>query len=229
MHLPLNARTALFSRVSSEQVAPHHMDRHHLPLLPSGPDGVRGRPLRGTCPSTPLPREETTTPDARGQEFGPAIADCGKRAPLPPRLARSRWGYVNGGDERTRTADPLVANEVLSQLSYIPTQQPKWRREGDSNPRSAYALNGFRDRPIQPLWHLSVVHCNEERPKGQVSVVYYEKKRPDAKTIAPIFVRQTAKGMLRSCLRIREKLRPVSIISCSYKERSQEKIFGISP
>ena len=26
----------------------------------------------------------------------------------------------NGGDERTRTADPLVANEVLSQLSYIP-------------------------------------------------------------------------------------------------------------
>ena len=26
-----------------------------------------------------------------------------------------------GGDERTRTAGPLVANEVLSQLSYIPT------------------------------------------------------------------------------------------------------------
>ena len=27
----------------------------------------------------------------------------------------------NGGDERTRTADPHVANVVLSQLSYIPT------------------------------------------------------------------------------------------------------------
>jgi hypothetical protein len=27
----------------------------------------------------------------------------------------------DGGDERIRTADPLVANEVLSQLSYIPT------------------------------------------------------------------------------------------------------------
>ena len=27
---------------------------------------------------------------------------------------------MNGGDERIRTADPLVANEVLSQLSYIP-------------------------------------------------------------------------------------------------------------
>ena len=27
----------------------------------------------------------------------------------------------NGGDERARTADPHVANVVLSQLSYIPT------------------------------------------------------------------------------------------------------------
>src|SRR5205814_8543864 len=29
----------------------------------------------------------------------------------------------NGGDERIRTADPLVANEVLSQLSYIPKSE----------------------------------------------------------------------------------------------------------
>ena len=29
--------------------------------------------------------------------------------------------YRNGGDERARTADPYVANVVLSQLSYIPT------------------------------------------------------------------------------------------------------------
>ena len=32
-----------------------------------------------------------------------------------------RQGQVIGGDERTRTADPHVANVVLSQLSYIPT------------------------------------------------------------------------------------------------------------
>src|SRR2546427_5140614 len=31
----------------------------------------------------------------------------------------------------------------------------KWRRERDSNPRYAYAYSGFRDRPIQPLSHLS--------------------------------------------------------------------------
>ncbi len=85
----------------------------------------------------------------------------------PPRC-RTRGPGVekNGGDERARTADLLVANEALSQLSYIPTcpaDRPgvvsnltkKWRRERDSNPRNACALNGFRDRPIQPLWHLS--------------------------------------------------------------------------
>ena len=28
---------------------------------------------------------------------------------------------LNGGDERNRTADPLLARQVLSQLSYAPT------------------------------------------------------------------------------------------------------------
>ena len=30
-----------------------------------------------------------------------------------------------------------------------------WRRERDSNPRYPYGYSGFRDRPIQPLSHLS--------------------------------------------------------------------------
>ncbi len=29
------------------------------------------------------------------------------------------------------------------------------RRERDSNPRTGRPVNGFRDRPIRPLWHLS--------------------------------------------------------------------------
>jgi hypothetical protein len=29
------------------------------------------------------------------------------------------------------------------------------RKERDSNPRTDKSVNGFRDRPIQPLWHLS--------------------------------------------------------------------------
>jgi hypothetical protein len=36
--------------------------------------------------------------------------------------------YFNGGDERNRTADPLLARQVLSQLSYTPTLNggPRW-------------------------------------------------------------------------------------------------------
>ena len=30
-----------------------------------------------------------------------------------------------------------------------------WRRERDSNSRYDCSHNGFRDRPIQPLWHPS--------------------------------------------------------------------------
>jgi hypothetical protein len=36
-----------------------------------------------------------------------------------------------------------------------PTTRKKWRRGWDSNPRTGRPVNGFRDRPIQPLWHLS--------------------------------------------------------------------------
>jgi hypothetical protein len=50
-------------------------------------------------------------------------------------------------------------------LVYIPKykvlgtnyQLPVSRREGDSNPRIPNGINGFRDRPIRPLWHLSEV------------------------------------------------------------------------
>ena len=46
----------------------------------------------------------------------------------------SRW---DGGDERSRTADPLLAKQVLSQLSYIPLMSfppnggPSWDRTRD--------------------------------------------------------------------------------------------------
>ena len=33
--------------------------------------------------------------------------------------------------------------------------EDKWRRERDSNPRYVCTYNGFRDRHIQPLCHLS--------------------------------------------------------------------------
>ena len=42
----------------------------------------------------------------------------------------------NGGDDRNRTCDPLNANQVLSQLSYIPTCLSRnWLRGQDLNLR----------------------------------------------------------------------------------------------
>src|SRR6516225_123693 len=48
---------------------------------------------------------------------------------------RWAWPRTDGGDERIRTADPLVANEVLSQLSYIPTKSRVWPAQGQNEPR----------------------------------------------------------------------------------------------
>lgn len=43
------------------------------------------------------PRDITRTRLRREREFSPAIADCGYRAPLAPRLARSRKVYPGTG------------------------------------------------------------------------------------------------------------------------------------
>src|ERR687892_809583 len=64
-------------------------ERYRLRLLPPGSDLVRERSPRGTRPSTPLSGVLAPKAEALGREFGPARADCGCRAPLPPRLARS--------------------------------------------------------------------------------------------------------------------------------------------
>ncbi len=59
-----------------------------LRLLPSGPDLVRKPTPRGTR-TIDAPGDGATGAEPLGGEFSPARADCGYRAPLPPRLARS--------------------------------------------------------------------------------------------------------------------------------------------
>ena len=47
---------------------------------------------------------------------------------------RSRVLFTPGGDDRIRTGDPLLAKQVLSQLSYIPADKsggPSWDRTRD--------------------------------------------------------------------------------------------------
>ena len=62
-------------------------------------------------------------PSSRPCKLDVLDARLGKR--LPPRGNAGKrsavtWADGDGGDERTRTADPLLAKQVLSQLSYIP-------------------------------------------------------------------------------------------------------------
>ena len=64
-----------------------------LPLLPPGPGGFH-RPLpRRTQSSTPLGRSSHEMRYLK-EEFDPAIAVCGYRAPLAPHLARPCLSYL---------------------------------------------------------------------------------------------------------------------------------------
>ena len=68
--------TAIAARNLLRSGTPTAHERGALPLLPSGPGGVRRIPLRGAQPSTPSRTAHSTRP-ALEREFNPAIADCG--------------------------------------------------------------------------------------------------------------------------------------------------------
>src|SRR5215475_6333345 len=70
------SRPAISPRSLLQSGTPTAHERVALPLLPSGPGGVRRFPLRGAQPSTP-PREAHSTRAALEKEFNPAEADCG--------------------------------------------------------------------------------------------------------------------------------------------------------
>ena len=71
--------------------------------------------------------------------------DAGRRVPvvdgdgsgMGPDLFDLRWRRRSGdgGDEETRTPDPLLAKEMLYQLSYVPAPGGEWWAILDSNQR----------------------------------------------------------------------------------------------
>jgi len=70
------------------QIRPRH-SRGYLPLLPSGPDGVRTRLLRGVQPAPELDTACSAPGPSKGDST-PLKRISGYRAPLAPRLARPR-------------------------------------------------------------------------------------------------------------------------------------------
>jgi hypothetical protein len=81
--------------------------RHCLALLPSGSDAVRRLPMRGTWLSTLRAPAQTPDDSAPRAVLGPAIAGCGFREPLAPRLARP--GRTMVADRRTLSSPGRVA------------------------------------------------------------------------------------------------------------------------
>jgi len=103
---------------------PTSPEEYRLWLLPSGPDQVRGSSPRGTQPSAPRgPRSPTGSDLGRG--FSPARADCGYRAPLAPRLARSIASITEPLAPRQRLAErtaPAARSGRIVRAS--PSQRP---------------------------------------------------------------------------------------------------------
>jgi hypothetical protein len=85
--------------------------------------------------------------------FRPALGGSDLDEVAKIRLA-SNLRFVNlkifGGDDRSRTCDPLNANQVLSQLSYIPIIDPKSRDLRFQTRVRKYWLRG-QDLNLRPL------------------------------------------------------------------------------
>ena len=77
------------------------------------------------------------------------LAQTTAGAPGLRQLAMKAGAFIGGGGDRARTDDPLLAKQVLSQLSYTPVpeqterQQSEWQKFRRSDvPPSAFLSGG---------------------------------------------------------------------------------------
>ena len=111
-HLPSRAHPGRCRRRSlgpGYSAAPRRL---RLALLPSGPDAVHRLPSRGTWPSTLTCASPTSNAAPSRQEFSPAVADCGFREPLAPRLARPGTAMVPAWTTRAWARRTLVSSPL---------------------------------------------------------------------------------------------------------------------
>ena len=151
-------------RIRLQPGCPAAPEGDRLPLLPSGPDGVHGPPLRGTRLST---SDAVVVGERCCPRPGVQLRYSGLRiqgtASSPPsttgrhRRPGGRIGQFCGGEGGIRTLDGLPRTAFP-----VPRHRPLgdlsgwwWRRGWDSNPRYGYPHTAFRERHLQPLGHLS--------------------------------------------------------------------------
>ena len=82
-----------------------------------------------------------------------------------------------------------------------------WRRGRDSNPGNPQRLNGFQDRPIRPLWHLSCFgfriseigfQINIRNPKSEIRYPRLRRLRDDFRTFDWVEIWDNLKYSTRS-------------------------------
>src|SRR3990172_8288314 len=102
------ARPAISPRNLLRPGTPTAHERVALPLLPSGPGGVRRFSLRGAQPSTPS-REAHSTRPALERKFNPAEADCGLQgtANSPSSTATPKFMAEGAGFEPAAQGSPV--------------------------------------------------------------------------------------------------------------------------
>src|SRR5438034_9013059 len=140
---PRTGRPAISPPSLLRSGTPTAHERVALPLLPSGPGGVRRFSLRGAQPSTP-PHEAHSTRLALRREFDPAGADCGLQgtATSPSSTTTSRGypmnemeglaaGPPNPPGARRAPAKPWRSSKIrmAEGVGFEPTEQglPKHR------------------------------------------------------------------------------------------------------
>ncbi len=177
VHLPSTPPSPALvgSWLRSRNPAAH--ERERLWLLGSPSDQVHGLPLHRTWPSTPLTGETHENDESLWSASPPHEEDFGfVRGPLAPRLhgffslvvirrRADRPRLASGGEGGIRTLGAVrhtrFPSVLLRPLGHLSTfsrkgdERDPWRRGRDLNPRDPCGSNGFRNRPVQPLRHLS--------------------------------------------------------------------------
>jgi hypothetical protein len=156
--IPGNRRNALVPNIHQHMNATP--SRGGVPACSNRPSRLLQAPFPSAA--APIPLSAKTVRPAKPKAGGklPPLAAQGEKPPLSSffAVAITAWSPFGspenqskgriGGAERDRTADLLVANEALSQLSYSPTPQ----RELAHHPRAhlCHVHQSSRRRPVPP-------------------------------------------------------------------------------